>query len=115
MDLVSILARAKDTLFHEIGFVASVAMSVGATVIYVCGICTLPPIYNNMNQGAIEGVYYLTYLVSGVFFVISSVLYVLETQPTWYTPVTASAGMAYWGVEPDRLRGLGPGGFVWLL
>ncbi|QKX58083.1 uncharacterized protein TRUGW13939_05204 [Talaromyces rugulosus] len=72
--------------FHEIGFVASVAMSVGATIFYVCGICTLPPIYNNMSKGALEGVYYLTYLVGGVFFVISSVLYVLETQPTWYTP-----------------------------
>jgi hypothetical protein len=62
----------KTHCFHEIGFVASVAMSVNATVFYVCGICTLPPIYNNMSQGAIEGVYYLTYLVSGVFFVISS-------------------------------------------
>lgn len=72
--------------FHEIGFVASMTMAVGATVFYVCGICTLPPIYDSMSLGAIEGVYYLTYLVGGVIFVISSVLYVLETQPTWYTP-----------------------------
>jgi hypothetical protein len=72
--------------FHEMGFVASITLSVGATVFYVSGICTLPPIYNNMSRGALEGVYYLTYLVGGVLFVISSVLYVLETQPTWYTP-----------------------------
>ncbi|KAJ5601868.1 hypothetical protein N7510_011402 [Penicillium lagena] len=72
--------------FHEIGFVASIAMFVGATIFYICGICTLPPIFNNLSRGALEGLYYLTYLVGGVFFVISSLLYVLETQPTWYTP-----------------------------
>ncbi|KAJ6112143.1 hypothetical protein N7523_008204 [Penicillium sp. IBT 18751x] len=71
---------------HEIGFMASIAMFVGATIFYICGICTLPWIYNNLSKGVLEGVYYLTYLVGGVFFIISSVLYILETQPTWYTP-----------------------------
>ncbi|KAJ5668496.1 uncharacterized protein N7477_007066 [Penicillium maclennaniae] len=76
----------KTHYFHEIGFMASISMFVGATIFYVCGICTLPWIYNNLSMGVLEGVYYLTYLVGGVFFIISSALYILETQPTWYTP-----------------------------
>lgn len=78
--------------FHEIGFLASFIMFIGATIFYVCGICTLPWIYNNMSLGAIEGVYYLTYLIGGVFFIVSSALYMLETQPTWYTPATHILG-----------------------
>ncbi|KAJ5982383.1 hypothetical protein N7451_012483 [Penicillium sp. IBT 35674x] len=53
--------------FHEIGFVASITMFAGATIFYVCGICALPWLHNNRT---IEGVYYMTYLVGGVIFII---------------------------------------------
>ena len=71
---------------HEIGFVASAAMSIGATIFYICGICSLPGIYSNMSLGVARGIYWLTYLVGGILFIISSALYLLETQPNWYTP-----------------------------
>lgn len=72
--------------FHEMGFVASISMAVGATIFYVCGICAITPIYDHLSREVLDGMYYLTYLVGGVLFVISSLLYVLETQSTWYTP-----------------------------
>jgi hypothetical protein len=77
---------------HEIGFLASAAMVVGATIFYVCGICSLPGIYSNMSLGVARGVYWLTYLVGGVLFIVSSVLYMLEVQPNWYTPAPRVLG-----------------------
>ena len=71
---------------HEIGFLGSAAMAVGATIFYISGICSLPGIYSNMTLGEARGIYWLTYLVGGVFFIVSSALYLLETQPNWYTP-----------------------------
>lgn len=69
---------------YEIGFWASLTMSIGATIFYVSGIMALPWIYNSLSDGAVKGAYLLTYLVGGVFFMVSSCLYTLEVQPTWY-------------------------------
>ncbi len=46
----------------------------------------LPAIYDNLSQGVLWGVYWLAYLVGGILFVVASAMYMLETQPTWYTP-----------------------------
>ena len=59
------------------------AMSIGATIFYVCGVCALPGIYSNMTQGLAYGIYCSTYLVGGVLFIFSSALYMLETQSNW--------------------------------
>ena len=77
---------------YEIGFWASMSMSVGATVFYVSGILSLPGVYDKLSPGVLDGVYWLTYIVGGAIFVISSVLYVLETQPNWYTPAPRVLG-----------------------
>ncbi|KAK9437439.1 Endo-polygalacturonase PG1 [Metarhizium brunneum] len=71
---------------YEIGFLASCTMSVGATVFYICGILGLPGIFDNLSDAALKGAYYFPYLLGGVLFAVSSVLYILETQPNWYTP-----------------------------
>ncbi|KFG82236.1 integral membrane protein [Metarhizium anisopliae] len=71
---------------YEIGFLASCTMSVGATVFYICGILGLPGIFDNLSDVALKGAYYFPYLLGGVLFAVSSVLYILETQPNWYTP-----------------------------
>lgn len=82
----------KTHYIHEIGFVASISMAIGATVFYVCGICSIPGIYDHMSVGAARGVYWLTYLLGGVIFIISSALYMLETQTNWYTPAPRILG-----------------------
>lgn len=76
----------KTHYIHEIGFVASTTLAIGATIFYICGICSLPGIYDHMSLGLARGVYWLTYLVGGVIFIISSVLYMLENQTAWYMP-----------------------------
>ena len=78
--------------FHELGFLASFILAVGATIFYVSGILALPGVYNHLPQGVLYGIYWLTYLVGGILFVVSSGLYMLETQPNWYTPAPKLLG-----------------------
>jgi hypothetical protein len=80
------MRELKDHYLREIGFLASSILAIGATIFYISGIMALPGIYNNLSLGVAYGVYWLAYLVGGVLFVISSGLYILETQPNWYTP-----------------------------
>lgn len=78
--------EVKTHYIYEIGFVANMILATGATLFYITAICGLPGIYENMSVGLARGLYWLTYLLGGVFFLISSALFVLETQLTWYTP-----------------------------
>lgn len=71
---------------YEIGFLASFTMSVGATVFYLCGILALPGIFDHLSDAALKGAYYFPYLLGGLLFALSSLMYILETQPNWYTP-----------------------------
>ncbi|EGX93747.1 integral membrane protein [Cordyceps militaris CM01] len=73
---------------YEIGFLASATMALGA------GRDRLLP--------AKWGAYYLPYLVGGILFALASVLYVLETQPNWYTPQPCKMG---WHVGVFNLLG----------
>ena len=76
----------KTHYIHEIGWVASISLAIGAAIFYISGICSLPGIFDNMSLGVARGVYWFSYLLGGVIFVFSSILYMLENQPTWYTP-----------------------------
>lgn len=72
--------------FHEIGFIASISLTIGATMFYISAICALPGINNHMSVSVTWGVYWLARLLGAVLFVFSSVLSITETQSTWYTP-----------------------------
>lgn len=78
--------------FHEIGYLASFILAWGAIIFYVSGIMALPEIYDNISTPVLYGTYWLAYLGGGLLFVISSVLYVLETQPKWYVPAPQMIG-----------------------
>ena len=92
----------RDHYLHEIGFLGSFILSVGAVIFYISGIMALPGIYDNLGQGVLYGVYWLAYLVGGILFTVSSVLYVLETQPNWYTPAPHLLG---WNIGVWNLIG----------
>lgn len=92
--------EVKTHYIHEIGFVANMILATGATLFYITGICGLPGIYENMSLGLARGLFWLMYLLGGVFFVVSSALYMLETQPTWYTPAPHLLGwhIGFWNM-----------------
>lgn len=78
--------EVKTHYIHEIGFVANMILSFGATLFCVTGICSLPGIYPNMSLPVAWGTYWLAYLIGGVLFAVASVFYMLETQTAWYKP-----------------------------
>lgn len=78
--------EVKTHYIHEIGFVANMILSLGATLFCVTGICSLPGIYSNMSLGVAWGTYWLAYLIGGIMFMVASVFYMLETQSAWYRP-----------------------------
>ena len=88
--------------FHEIGFLASGVLALGSTVFYVSGIMALPGIVDKISTPVLWGTFWLAYLVGGILFVVSSVFYILETQPNWYTP---APGVLGWWIGSLNLIG----------
>ncbi|KAI9721631.1 MAG: hypothetical protein M1828_005122 [Chrysothrix sp. TS-e1954] len=82
----------KTHYIFEIGFLANFIMFIGATIFWVTSILSLPGVFNNMSQGVLWGVYYVTYLVGSIFFVVSSALYIIEAQTKWYLPAPSNVG-----------------------
>lgn len=76
----------------EIGFLGSFSEALGATIFYVSGIMSLPGIFDKISTPVLYGTYWLAYMGGGVLFVVSSVLYMLETQEKWYQPAPTVLG-----------------------
>lgn len=72
--------------FHDIGFLACSSQMFGATIFWISGFTALPPILSNLSVPATNGVYWLPQVVGGTGFIVSSFLFMLETQPKWYIP-----------------------------
>lgn len=87
--------------FHELGFLAGAAQLFGATVFGVSGITALPGINNHLHpQSALNGAYWIPQVIGGSGFIVSSTLYMLETQKKWYLPAFHLLGwhIAFWNL-----------------
>lgn len=86
--------------FKEIGFLACLSQLFGATVFWISGIVSLPPIYESLSAGAINGVYWTPQVVGGSGFIVSALLFMLEVQPRWYIPNLKSLGwhVGFWNL-----------------
>ncbi|KAI0409984.1 hypothetical protein F4802DRAFT_542911 [Xylaria palmicola] len=85
---------------REIGFLACLAQFVGATVFWISGFTALPSINSSLSRPAADGVFWLPQVVGGAGFIISSWLFMVETQPTWYTPAPRVLGwhIGFWNL-----------------
>jgi hypothetical protein len=83
---------------HELGFLAGCAQLFGATVFGISGFTALPGIQPIESQAVLNGVYWIPQIVGGSGFVVSSSLYMLETQKNWYTPAFGVLGwhIGFW-------------------
>lgn len=72
--------------FHELGFLASLVQFFAATIFWIAGFTGLPGIYDHLSQGLADGVYWVPQIVGGLGFVLSGLLFTLETQSKWYRP-----------------------------
>ena len=77
---------------REIGFLACLSQLFGASVFWISGFTALPGINNVMSQGLLDGIYWVPQVIGGSGFVVSSFLFMLETQKNWYTPAFGTLG-----------------------
>lgn len=78
--------------FREIGFLACLSQFFGATVFWISGFTALPNLIDPTNTGLEYGVYWTPQVVGGMGFVVSGLLFMLETQRKWYLPAWGTMG-----------------------
>lgn len=87
---------------YELGFLAAAAQLFGATVFGVAGITALPGIQDHLapTQWRLNAAYWIPQVVGGSGFVVSGLLYMLETQERWWKPAPQILGwhIAFWNL-----------------
>jgi hypothetical protein len=83
---------------HELGFLAGMAQFLGATIFSISGFTALPGIQNHLSQPVLNGIYWVPQIIGGTGFIVSSTLYMLETQDRWYRPAFGVMGwhIGFW-------------------
>ena len=90
---------------HSLGFLASLAQFVGATIFWVAGFTALPGVYDNMSRVVRIVFYWTPQIVGGLGFIISGFLFMIETQPTWWKPAPRTLG--WWIGALNLIGGVG--------
>ncbi|KIW65370.1 hypothetical protein PV04_07636 [Phialophora macrospora] len=86
---------------REIGFLAGCAQLFGATVFGVSGFTALPGIINHLEpEWKLNAAYWIPQVIGGSGFIVSSTLYLLETQQRWWKPALHLLGwhIAFWNL-----------------
>merc|ERR1711981_210109 len=76
----------KTQYLHEIGFLACSAQMFGATIFWISGFTALPGILDHLSPSLEDGIYWTPQVVGGSGFIVSGILFMLETQKRWYKP-----------------------------
>ncbi|EUC49274.1 hypothetical protein COCMIDRAFT_85007 [Bipolaris oryzae ATCC 44560] len=90
---------------HNLGFLASLAQFVGATIFWVAGFTALPGIYDNMSKTVTIVFYWTPQVVGGLGFIISGLLFMIETQRKWWKPAPRVLG--WWIGALNLIGGVG--------
>jgi hypothetical protein len=78
--------------FREIGFLACLSQLFGASIFWISGFTALPGINNNLSPVALDGAFWSPQVIGGSGFIVSSILFMLETQQKWYLPAPKVLG-----------------------
>ncbi|KAI9734685.1 MAG: hypothetical protein M1834_002287 [Cirrosporium novae-zelandiae] len=86
--------------FHQLGFLASLSQLFGATIFWVSGFTALPHINKALPQDILNGIYWVPQIVGGSGFIVSGILFMLETQSIWYIPAFGVLGwhVGFWNL-----------------
>jgi hypothetical protein len=77
---------------HSLGFLASLAQLIGATIFWISGLTALPGIYNHMSRPITIIFYWTPQVLGGLGFIVSGTLFMLETQSKWRKPAPKTLG-----------------------
>jgi hypothetical protein len=85
---------------HELGFLACLSQFTGATIFWISGFTALPGIQDHLSQTLLNCIYWLPQILGGTGFIISSTLFMLETQTKWYQPAFSVLGwhIGFWNL-----------------
>lgn len=88
---------------RDIGFLACLSMLVGVIIFWIPGLTSLPPIYSALDTEAeLYAAYWVPLLLGGICFVLSGILFTIETQARWWCPAPSALG---WHVSVWTLIG----------
>ncbi|KAF2665767.1 hypothetical protein BT63DRAFT_405830 [Microthyrium microscopicum] len=84
--------------FYELGFLACLCQLFGASIFWISGFTALPGIYNHLKGASLNGAYWAPQIIGGSGFIISGLLFMLETQDKWYKPAFGVLGwhIGFW-------------------
>jgi hypothetical protein len=77
---------------HTFGFLASLTQFLAASIFWISGFTALPGILNHLSPGLKAGIYWTPQVLGGTGFIISGLLFMLETQSKWYKPAWGTLG-----------------------
>lgn len=77
---------------REVGFLACAAQMFGASVFWISGFTALPGVNNLLSKPALNGAYWSPQVIGGTGFIVSGLLFMLETQQKWYLPAPTVLG-----------------------
>jgi hypothetical protein len=85
---------------HELGFLASFFQFLGATIFWISGFTALPGILDHLSQTLLDCIYWLPQIIGGSGFIVSGILFMLETQRKWYQPAFSVLGwhIGFWNL-----------------
>jgi hypothetical protein len=88
----------KSHYIHELGFLACCAQITGASIFWISGFTALPGVLNHLSPGLEAGIFWTPQVVGGSGFIISGLLFMLETQSKWYLPAWDTLGwhIGFW-------------------
>ncbi|KAI0021770.1 hypothetical protein F4780DRAFT_736513 [Xylariomycetidae sp. FL0641] len=98
-------AELRTHYLYELGFLASAAQLLAASVFWIAGFAALPGIYDNMGPLATTLAYWNPQVVGGAGFVVSGLLFTLETQTRWWQPALGTLG--WWIGAWNTVGGVG--------
>lgn len=77
---------------REMGFWACLIQLFGATVFWISGFTGLPPIADRLSTAGTNGAFWSPQVIGGMGFIVSSGMFMLETQRKWYLPAPQLLG-----------------------
>ena len=85
---------------REMGFWACLIQLFGATVFWISGFTGLPPIAHRLSTAGTNGAFWAPQVIGGWGFIISSLMFMLETQRKWYLPALHLLGwhIGFWNL-----------------
>lgn len=90
----------REHYFHQIGFWACSWQMFGATIFWISGFTAIPGAIDMSNLHLTNGIFWTPQVIGGCGFVISSFLFMLETQKYWYLPSPFTLGwhVGFWNL-----------------